>query len=292
MPVFHLFYQRTSLNHKKTIREYQADNNTMVVTPKASMVTKTTTTVIRDINARAVSQMEQGRNQDAIQVLRQAAQDLISWMNEEYEEVMTVTGSQQVMTVSSSASAFITISLGVLSTFYSTLLGQGCGSISSHMIHQHAVPLPQLCHGPEIYNCAFHLPLSDEAILSSEYRTQAIAVLLYNLALAIHRYGIQTGKSKSLAQAAAVYNKVLIMLGPNAFVLFPEIAVIILVITGNLAHIHLELRQMSEFMAARSRLRELMFDIRLDQMSEQDFGFFNVQLFCFDQETTWYAPVA
>jgi hypothetical protein len=269
----------------------------MVVTPKALMVTSTSTTVIQDMNARALSQMEQGRNQDAVQVLRQAVRDLGMWMP----------GSQQVITTHSSgcarpwhgsvkdareASAITTISLVTLSPFSSTLLGQGSSNISSYMIHQHSVALPQLCHGRDIYNRAFHLPLSDEAISSEEHRTQATAIILCNMALASHRHGIQSGKSQPLAHAAFAYIAVLDMLGPTAIDLFPEIAVLLLVIIGNLAHIHLELRQMPEFMSARSCLRELMCNIRLDQMSTQDFGFFNMQLFCFDREATWYSPAA
>jgi hypothetical protein len=303
----------------------------MLVTPKAIMVTSTTT-VIQDMNARALSHMEQGRNQDAVQVLLQATRHVSTWVYLEevmarYQEVMAIASAdcaqpwqtvrdldtwmnqqryQGAMTTSSSgcaypwhasakdareASAFSAISLVAVSPF-SNILIEGSGGISSHMIHHHAVPLPQLCHGRDIYNCAFCLPFSDEAIASVEYRTQAIAIIVYNMALADHRYGIQSGKSEPLAHAAIAYNKVLDIVGPNAMQLFPDLAVIVLGIMGNLAHIHLELRQMPEFISARSCLRELMRYIRLDQMSAQDFGFFNLQLFCFDREAIWYAPAA
>lgn len=231
--------------------------------------------------------MEQGRNQDAVQVLRQAVQELSTWVNQEcYQDIATV--NQEVVKTSSS---------GCTRPWHgssSALLGQGSGSISSHMIHQHAVPLSQLCNGRDIYNCAFHLPYSDEVIMSKslEYRTQAIAIVLYNIALASHRYGIQSGISQPLVHATVAYKQVLDLVGHNALHRFPKIAVMFLVIIGNLANIHLELRQIPEFMSARSCLRELMCNIRLDQMSRQDFGFFNMQLFCFDRETTWYAPAA
>jgi hypothetical protein len=264
----------------------------MVVTPKALMVTSTSTTVIQDMNARALSQMEQGRNQDAVQVLRQAVRDLGMWIPW-YQEVAMTNSSECARPWHGSVEEVRkTISFVTLSPFSGTLLGQGSSSISSYMIHEHSVALPQLCHGREIYNRAFHLPFSDEAISSVEYRTQAIAIILYNMALASHRDGIQSGKSEPLAHAAFAYIAVLDMLGPNAMDLFPEIAVLLLVIIGNLAHIHLELRQMPEFMSARTCLRELMRHMRLDQMSTQDFGFLTLQLFCFDRETTWYAPAA
>ena len=232
----------------------------MEVTLKGLMEPSTrTSTVIQDMNAKALSQMEQGRNEDAVQVLRQAVRDLGMWMP----------GYQEVMRSSSSRIK------------------------NSYVIHQHAVALPQLCHdGHNIYNRAFLLPFSDEAISSVKYRTQVIAIILYNMALASHRHEIQSGKRQPLAHAAFAYIAVLDMVGPNAMDLFPEIAVLLLAIISNLAQIHLELRQMPEFVSARSFLHELTCNIRLDQMSTQDFGFFSMQIFCFDRETTWYAPAA
>jgi hypothetical protein len=93
------------------------------------------------------------------------------------------------------------------------------------------------------------------------------------MALAIHRYGIQSGRSEALCQAAASYNNALALVGTHALTLYPEIGVIILGIMCNLAHIHLELRQIPEFLSARATLRYLMSKISLSQMSMTTFAF-------------------
>jgi hypothetical protein len=288
---------------------------TTMVIPNTIMDTSTNT-MIQGMNAEALSRMEQGMNQDAVEVLRQATRHLIAWLNHQQyylEEVMA--RYQEVMAIASSdcaqpwyryvphfpigslkyereASGFGIISL-VASSPFSSILSQGNCSISStNMIHHHAVPLPKLRCDNEIYNCAFRLPFSDEAIQSIEYRTQAIAIIMYNMALASHRYGIQSGKSEPLAHATVAYNKVLGIVGPSALQLFPEIAVLFLGTMCNLAHIHLELRHMPEFLSCLAILRNLMTNIRQHQMSKQDFGFFNMQLFCFDREAIWLPPAA
>jgi hypothetical protein len=248
-------------------------------------------------------------NLDAVQVLRQATRHLRTWMDHQrYYLEGVMTRYQQAMTSSSSgcarpwhasvkdardASALSTIPLAALSPFSSILSQGNCSIRSTNMIHQHTITLPQLARcGHEIYNCAFHLPFSDEAITSVNYRTQAIAIIVYNMALASHRYGIQSGKSEPLAQATVSYNIIMDMLGPNALALFPDLAIVLLGTLCNLAHIHLELRHVPEFLSCLAILRNLMTNIRQDQISRQDFGLFNLQLFCFDHEAIWYAPAA
>jgi hypothetical protein len=82
------------------------------------------------------------------------------------------------------------------------------------------------------------------------------------------------------------------MMGPNASQLYPEIVVAVLAITINLAHIHLELRQVPEFLSIRAILHDLMSNISQDQVSLTDYGFFNLSLFCLDREDVHYAPAA
>jgi hypothetical protein len=188
-------------------------------------------------------------------------------------------------TVSTQASA-------VASLYYSSANAEGNGSRGSHMMHEHTVYLPQLRHSHVIYDFAFRLPFSDEAIKSVEFRTQAIVVLLYNTALAFHRCGIQSGRSVPLDRAAVSYKSILTMMGPNALQLYPEIVVAVLAITINLAHIHLELRQVPEFLSVRAILRDLMSSMSQDQVSLSDYGFFNLSLFCLDREDVSYAPAA
>jgi hypothetical protein len=166
------------------------------------------------------------------------------------------------------------------------------GSRGNNMMYQHTVALPELRHSNVIYDFAFCLPFSDETIKSVEFRTQAIVVLLYNTALAFHRYGIRSGNSVTLDHAAVSYKTILTMMGPNASQLYPEIVGLILAIMINLAHIHLELRQVPEFLCARAILRDLMSTMSQDQVSLYDYGFFNLSLFCLDREDVNYAPAA
>jgi hypothetical protein len=189
--------------------------------------------------------------------------------------------------VERSANAFRTIPTDA-SSLYSGISGGNCSSI-----HVLEVSLPQLQHSDVIYNCAFRLPFSDEKIASVEFRTQSTAVILYNMALAIHRYGIQSGRSEALCQAAASYNTILAFVGPHALILYPEIGVVILGIMCNLAHIHLELRQMPEFLSARASVHYLLMDqIPASQMSDRDSDFFHLHLFCLGREDIRYAPAA
>jgi hypothetical protein len=160
------------------------------------------------------------------------------------------------------------------------------------MMYQHTVALPELRHSHVIYDFAFRLPFSDETIKSVEFRTQAIVVLLYNTALAFHRYGIRSGNSVTLDHAAVSYKTILTMMGPHASQHYPEIVGLILAIMINLAHIHLELRQVPEFLCARAILRDLMSTMSQDQVSLYDYGFFNLSLFCLDREDVNYAPAA
>jgi hypothetical protein len=273
------------------------------------MPTKATTSestyVIRDMNARALYLMEQGMNQEAAQELQEAMRYLRryydlshhqrNWrhntgtMSTAYDcsvQQLQATGKlgDCVPDFDPDACASQTTST-VASTNYSGIGG-------SNSIHDHAISLPQLQHSDVTYASAFCLPFSDETIASVEYCTQATTVILYNTALAIHRYGIQSGRSEALCQAAVSYNTVLALVGPNVFIIYPEIVVIILGIMCNLAHIHLEFRQLPEFLSARADLRYLMSMITLSKMTENDLAFFNLHLFCLDREDVCYAPAA
>jgi hypothetical protein len=330
---------------------------------------------IRDMNARAVSHIEHGMNQEAVQELRQAMRYLSEYLNQELHQDATAsssydsphqrsttptlsdsvlaerhvngsrttsasaslpysgisdsnrTGSNNRIdqnTVSSShlrhgpavydssqqnqaspsldgsegvegsASACRTTSTkasDVASLSYSSV-NEANGRRGSSMMHQHTVSLPRLRQSHVIYDFAFLLPFSDENIKSVEFRTQAIVVLLFNTALAFHRYGIQSGRSVPLDHAAVSYKTILTMIGPNAPQLYPEIVVALLAIMINLAHIHLELRQVHEFLSVRAILRDLMSNMSHDQVSLSDYGFFNLSLFCLDREDVRYAPAA
>jgi hypothetical protein len=268
--------------------------------------------VIRDMNARAVSHIEHGMNYEAVQELRRAMGYLSTYLNQELQDATASSsfdspyhgsttpnrsdselvetygsGSRTIQANTSVSSSSISASLS-----YSSANAEGNGSRGSHMMHEHTVSLPQLRHSHVIYDFAFRLPFSDEAIKSVEFRTQAIVVLLYNTALAFHRCGIQSGRSVPLDRAAVSYKSILTMMGPNALQLYPEIVVAVLAITINLAHIHLELRQVPEFLSVRAILRDLMSSMSQDQVSLSDYGFFNLSLFCLDREDVSYAPAA
>jgi hypothetical protein len=247
------------------------------------ITTNESTYVIRDINARALSHMEHGMNQEAAQELQEAMRYLVKYYLSQHQQVRR--HNMLEMMVDSNAFAVRTTS---------TVTSIPCSGIGGgdNSIHEHAFSLPQLQHSDVTYASAFRLPFSDETIASVENCTQATAVILYNTALAIHRYGIQSGKSEILCQAALSYNAVLALVGPNILIIYPEIVVLVLGIMCNLAHIHLEFRQMPEFLSARANLRYLKSMISLSQMSEDDFTFFNLHLFCLDREDVRNAPAA
>jgi hypothetical protein len=124
------------------------------------------------------------------------------------------------------------------------------------------------------------------------YRTQAIAVLLYNTALAYHRSGIEGGKSAELWHAAATYNLIPSMLGQEGLQKYPELVVLVLGLISNLAHIQLELRQASALQSALAILRDLMIRVPNECMPQEDYAFFQLHLFCLQEETFSYAPAA
>jgi hypothetical protein len=281
-----------------------------MATTKAT--TNASTFAIQATNARALSYMERGMNQEAVLELEQAMRYLgTSLYQQQYYDTMpssyydcaqlgqvirnnfnTSIGTSIATSEGTCGNPSASQTTSAVASSPVSNIGGARRSRDSNWIHEHAASLPQLRHGPAIYDCAFHLPFSDEMITSVEYRTQAIAVLFYNNAIAFHRYGIQSGKSEALGHASISYNAVLTMIGPHTLQLYPEIVVIILGLMCNLAHIHLTLRQVPEFLSSRAILGELMRDTPHDQMSKQDFAFFNFNLFCLDREDVRYAPAA
>ena len=125
-----------------------------------------------------------------------------------------------------------------------------------------------------------------------EYRTQAIAVILYNTALAYHRSGIESGKSAELWHAAATYSLIPSMLGQDGLQKFPELVVLTLGLISNVAHIHLELRQASGLQTALAILRDLMIRVPYECMPREDYAFFQLHLLCLQEENFSYAPAA
>jgi hypothetical protein len=174
-------------------------------------------------------------------------------------------------------------------------------SSSGSHAHAHAPEQPNTYTCSVMYDRAFLLPLADTTIVSYAYRTQAIVVLLYNTALAHHRLGMQcnmhngcSGKAgrNQLWNAAATYNLVLSMIGPQGLQRYPDMVVLILGLVSNLAHIHLELRQEPELKAALVILRDIMARVPSEDMSKEDYAFFQLHLFCLQREDFRYAPAA
>jgi hypothetical protein len=263
-----------------------------MVTTKAAR-TNASTYVIHDMNARALFLMEHGMNQEAVQLLDEAVKYVgtyyVGHKRDWYHSKGMVSNAHDCSAQQLHANRNLDICADVdASSPYSGISGGNCSSI-----HEHAVSLSQLQPSDVTYTCAFHLPFSDETIASVEYGTQSTAIILYNMALAIHRYGIQSGRSEALCQAEASYNTVLALVGPRSLTLYPEIGVIILGIMCNLTHIHLELRQMPEFLAARASVHYLLMDqIPPSQMSDRDSSFFHLHLFCLGREDIRYALAA
>jgi hypothetical protein len=125
-----------------------------------------------------------------------------------------------------------------------------------------------------------------------EYRTQAIAVLLYNTALAYHRSGIASGKSAELWHAAATYDLIPSMLGREGLQNYPEMVVLVLGLISNLAHIHLELRQEPGLQSALTILRDLIIRVPYGSMPREDYAFFQLHLLCLQRESFCFAPAA
>jgi hypothetical protein len=156
-----------------------------------------------------------------------------------------------------------------------------------------STPNPQ-ARNSDIYDSAFLFPphSSGSEEVMYEYRTQAIAVLLYNTALAYHRSGIESGKSAELWHAAATYNLIPSMLGQEGLQKYPELVVLTLGLISNLAHIQLELRQASALQSALAILRDLMIRVPYECMPQEDYAFFQLHLFCLQEENFSYAPAA
>jgi hypothetical protein len=267
---------------------------------------------IRGMNANAVNYMKHGMNQKAVGELKQAMGCLTTYL--EHEEMNNVrdaslrmkqTGNfscypHQGAAFPSSTAAFGLRSSAAPLHFPSTCISgdinhraqprQGSCTSSSTSTS----PARAQARGSDIYDRAFLFPPhygGSEDVLY-QYRKQAIAVLLYNTALAYHRSGIESGKSAELWHAAATYNLIPSMLGQEGLQKYPEMVVLVLGLISNVAHIHLELRQEPGLQSALAILRDLMIRVPYESMPQEDYAFFQLHLICLQQDNFCYAPAA
>jgi hypothetical protein len=266
---------------------------------------------IRSMNASAVNYMQHGMNQNAVGQLKQAMGCLTTYLQHEERNSIRDASLRMKQTGNSSSHPhqeapvpLSTTGCGLpLSTtpfhFPSTCISraqprQGSStSISTSTSTSTSHPQAQ-ARSSDIYDRAFLFPPhsdgSDDEMY--EYRTQAIAVILYNTALAYHRSGIESGKSAELWHAASTYNLIPSMLGQDGLQKFPQLVVLILGLISNVAQIHLELRQVSGMQSALAILRDLMIRVPYECMPREDYAFFQLHLLCLQEENFSYAPAA
>jgi hypothetical protein len=293
------------------------DHNADYIPTEATMANTTTdmsaSAFIRSMNASAVNYMQHGMNQKAVGQLKQAMGCLSTYLQHEernsirdaslrmkqtgnfsscpHEESPVPLSTAEFGPPSSTTSFhFPSICISRDTSTHGAQPRQGSSaSISTSTSHPQAQ-----ARNSDIYDKAFLLPPhyggSDDVMC--EYRTQAIAVILYNTALAYHRSGIESGKSAELWHAAATYNLIPSMLGQEGLQKFPELVVLILGLISNVAHIHLELRQASGLQSALAILRDLMIRVPYECVPQEDYAFFQLHLICLQEENFSYAPAA
>jgi hypothetical protein len=270
---------------------------------------------IRGMNANAVNSMKHGMNQKAVGQLKQAMGCLTTYLEREEMNIiretslrMKQTGNLSSYPHQGSVVPSATASSGPLSSdtplhFPSTCISgdttpraqphqDSCTSTSSSTLIPHH-PCTQE-RSSYIYDRAFLFPPHSSGCEGTlyGYRTQAIAVLLYNTALAYHRSGIESGKSAELWHAAATYNLIPSMLGQEGLQNYPEMVVLILGLISNLAHIHLEFREEPGLQSALAILQDLILRVPYESMPQEDYAFFQLHLICLQRESFSYAPAA
>jgi hypothetical protein len=289
----------------------------ILVSQYLTMATTTTnmsaSAYIRSMNANAVNYMQHGMNQRAVGQLKEAMGCLTTYLAHEERNSMrdAFIRMKQMGNFSSYPPQETPVPLSTdvfsppLSTvplhFPSTCISRNTTqtaepshgsspSISTSTSHQQAQ-----ARNSDTYDRAFLFPPhygGSEEVILYEYRTQAIAVLLYNTALAYHRSGIESGKSAELWHAAATYNLIPSMLGQDGLQKYPELVVLILGLISNVAHIYYELRQGSALQASLAILRDLMIRVPYECMPREDYAFFQLHLLCLQEDNFSYAPAA
>jgi hypothetical protein len=249
-----------------------------------------TVTFVKDLNAKAVAFMYHGENEQAIQVLGQATRYL----------------QQTHSTVELPKNCIDPNSQGVIAT--ERLPIAFCvGSVdANHAMNNSNNTISDLQFGHAMYETAFLLPCPTED--SAEYREHAVAVLLYNTALAYHRHGLETGKRRTLLDAAALYNIIVTMAtargdnckNNNNVTLSSQqeaAPALLLGASNNLIHIHLELFDIQELRSAIETLRDLLKQILAHPamtacLPAQVHFFFRLNMFCLGQQDFRHAPAA
>jgi hypothetical protein len=311
--VFHLKHECRTVNHSAENHFLTSCPTPILVYQYLTMATTTTdmsaSAYIRSMNANAVNYMQHGMNQRAVGQLKQAMGCLTTYLAHEERNGMRdaflrmkqmgnfSSYPHQEPPVSISTTTFSpplsTVPLHFPSTCISRKTNQIDGSstsISTSTSHQQAQ-----ARNSDTYDRAFLFPPhygGSEEVMLYEYRTQAIAVLLYNTALAYHRSGIQSGKSAELWHAASTYNLIPSMLGQDGLQKYPELVVLVLGLISNVANIYYELRQGPALQSALAILRDLMIRVPYECMPREDYAFFQLHLLCLQEDNFSYAPAA
>jgi hypothetical protein len=156
-----------------------------VLEDSETMDTTSTVTFVKDLNVKAVAYMCHGKNDQAIQVLGQATQNLQMHINVELPKNYKDPNSQRAIDAERLP------------------LAMCIGSVdANHAAHSSIHTFSDLQFGHALYETSFLLPGHTEDPV--EYSEHAVAVLLYNTDLAYPRDGLETGKRRTLLFAEAL----------------------------------------------------------------------------------------
>jgi hypothetical protein len=252
-----------------------------------------TVTFVKDLNAKAVAFMYHGENEQAIQVLGQATRYLQqTHINVELPKNCIDPNSQGVIATERLPIAFCV------------------GSVdANHAMNNSTNTISDLQFGHAMYETAFLLPCPTDGSVDHAEHAVAVAVILYNTALSYHRHGLETGKRRTLLDAAALYNLIVTMAtargdnckNDNITLSSPEAAAaapaLLLGACNNLIHIHLELFDIQEMRVVRETLRDLLRQIlarpaMIACLPGQTHVFFLLNMFCLEQQDFCHARAA
>lgn len=167
-----------------------------------------------------------------------------------------------------------------------------------------------------VYDRAFVLNRVQDAMLAHlEHRTETTAVLLYNTALACHLHAVQGGHTSLYSTAVVLYNMILthVTYGPNQAGIVnsdppstpqtwwtrehSSLAGLMIAVSNNLTHIHLEQWDTRQMRACRQIFRDMLQQATAAGNSAAgvttpDFTFFHLNLFCLQCNDFCLAPAA
>ena len=142
-----------------------------------------------------------------------------------------------------------------------------------------------------IFNKALHFEKFEPATLLSD-KTRVASVFLYNIGLAYHREGIQTGTSHFLHRALEFYKMAFETLDQSESFDTDFITFVMLAVTNNIGHIKSHFFEIDEMQECRSLLHSLLSTtVPGACMGEDEYAFFHHSL-VFQSSVVRFAPSA